>query len=99
MEKIYLRDLSSLTLLRIADRIALHPHDWPTVGFYFKSSRNIVIKRTFLESKYGLNNNDQFLCRRLLEELAERDVTIEELQNALQLMGLDATARECDNLA
>ena len=98
MEKIYLRDLSSLTLLRIADRIALHPYDWPTVGYYFKISHNIVITRTFLESKYGLNN-DQFLCRRLLEELAERDVTIEELQNALQLMGLDATARECDNLA
>jgi hypothetical protein len=92
-----LDDLTSLDLINIADKIVLS-QNWPTLGLHFEKSHKFVITKANLVAKFGAHQPDQELCRRLLDELAEKGITIGELDKALRDMSLISTANSVQGI-
>lgn len=77
-----LRDISDFKRAQIASKIAEN-RNWPLLGLSFRQELGIVLKKDSLVAKYG-NLSDEQLCHYLIEEFANRALSIQSFRNALQ---------------
>lgn len=97
---VLVNDIPESSRKELAYQIVENP-TWRNIGLYFESEYGFKISEAQLRAKYPPGTPDQQLCEYLIEELAQRKVSIRSFKNALNNpnIGMNAIADEVEFIA
>jgi hypothetical protein len=74
---------------------------WINIGLYFEEKYGFIITEDTLKRDYGTSLSNSFLCTHLIEELAQRNVSIQSLINVLNNpnIGMNSIATKMEQLS